>query len=80
MNVKLSPVFEAYIQEQLVSGLYQNASEVIRESLRLKMQQDETYQAKLESLKRDVSEGMASASRPWDFNEFMSELNENPHK
>ncbi|HBO92163.1 MAG TPA: type II toxin-antitoxin system ParD family antitoxin, partial [Gammaproteobacteria bacterium] len=46
MNVNLSEQFEQYIAEQVKSGLYNNASEVIREALRLKMQQDQTYQAK----------------------------------
>ncbi|MCY7297423.1 type II toxin-antitoxin system ParD family antitoxin [Alteromonas sp. a30] len=40
MNVNLSPAFESYIQQQLESSMYNNASEVVREALRLKMQQD----------------------------------------
>ena len=54
MNVDLSEQFEQYIAEQVKSGLYNNASEVIREALRLKMQQDQTYQAKLEALRADI--------------------------
>ena len=60
MNVSLSPVFEAYIQKQLDEGTYNNASEIIREALRLKMQQDEIYQTRLESLRAAIIQGEES--------------------
>lgn len=34
-NVNLGPHFERFVQEQLVGGRYQNASEVVRAGLRL---------------------------------------------
>lgn len=60
MNVNLSPTFESYIQNQLKNGTYNNASEVIREALRLKMQQDEIYSAKLEALRSAINQGEES--------------------
>jgi len=60
MNVSLSSTFEAYIQRQLDDGTYNNASEIIREALRLKMQQDEIYQARLESLRAAIIQGEES--------------------
>jgi antitoxin ParD1/3/4 len=60
MNVSLSPAFEAYIQKQLDEGTYNNASEIIREALRLKMQQDEIYQTRLESLRAAIIQGEES--------------------
>ena len=60
MNVSLSATFEAYIQKQLDDGTYNNASEIIREALRLKMQQDEVYQARLESLRAVIIRGEES--------------------
>jgi len=60
MNVSLSATFEAYIQKQLDDGTYNNASEIIREALRLKMQQDEIYQARLESLRAAIIRGEES--------------------
>ena len=60
MNVSLSPTFEAYIQKQLDEGTYNNASEIIREALRLKMQQDEIYQTRLESLRAAIIQGEES--------------------
>ena len=60
MNVNLSTTFENYIKQQLSNGTYNNASEVIREALRLKMQQDEIYQAKISALRSALIEGEQS--------------------
>jgi len=60
MNVNLSPTFETYIRKQLESGIYNNASEVIREALRLKMQQDEIYKTKLGALRAAIMKGEQS--------------------
>ena len=57
MNVNLSPVFEQYIRNQLDDGKYNNASEIIREALRMKMQQDEIYNAKIEALRSAIVVG-----------------------
>lgn len=54
MNVHLGDTFDAYVRAQLESGRYNNASEVIREALRLKMQLDEEQAAKLEALRADI--------------------------
>ncbi|MBE9052435.1 type II toxin-antitoxin system ParD family antitoxin [Nostocales cyanobacterium LEGE 11386] len=35
MNISLTPELEAFVQEQVESGLYHSQSEVIREGLRL---------------------------------------------
>ena len=71
MNVSLSTVFESYIQKQLDDGMYNNASEVIREALRLKMQQDEIYQTKLEALRAAIFNGEESGeATPFDMQEI----------
>ncbi len=74
MNVSLSPQFESYIKHQLDSGKYSNASEVIREALRLKIQQDELYQVKLEALRAAITEGeLSGESSSFDIHEIMQE-------
>ena len=74
MNVNLSAVFEDYIKQQLDSGMYNNASEVIREALRIKMQQDEVYQAKLEALRAAIDDGLNSGdSTPLDMDNIIAE-------
>ena len=41
MNVSLTPELERFVDEKVESGLYNNASEVVRESLRLLKEHDE---------------------------------------
>jgi antitoxin ParD1/3/4 len=41
MNVSLTPELEKFIDGKVESGLYNNASEVVREGLRLLKEQDE---------------------------------------
>jgi antitoxin ParD1/3/4 len=74
MNVSLSTVFESIIQKQLDDGMYNNASEVIREALRLKMQQDEIYQTKLEALRAAIITGEESGEATlFDMQEIIQE-------
>ncbi len=75
MNVRFSTQFESYIQAQLDLGIYNNASEVIRDALRLKMQQDELYRTKLEALKQAIALGEASGEAvPFDLTELLEEV------
>ena len=74
MNVSLSPIFESYIQKQLDDGIYNNASEVIREALRLKIQQDQIYQIKLEALRAAIIKGEESGeASSFDIHEIIQE-------
>lgn len=77
MNVNFSAVFEDYIKQQLDSGLYNNASELLREALRLKMRQDEVYQTKLEALRQAIDDGLNSGdSIPLDMSSILAEARE----
>ncbi len=40
MNVSLTPALEKFVRSKVASGLYNNASEVIREALRLLLQRE----------------------------------------
>ncbi len=74
MNVNLSPTFDSYIRKQLESGIYNNASEVIREALRLKMQQDEIYNTKIDALRAAIIQGENSGeSSSFDIQEIIGE-------
>jgi antitoxin ParD1/3/4 len=41
MNVSLTPELEKFVENKVESGLYNNASEVVREGLRLLKEHDE---------------------------------------
>ena len=78
MHVSLTEVLDEYVKKQVASGLYNNASEVMREALRLKMRFDASERAKLEALRRDVDTAWRQADRgefePFDVERFLAEL------
>ncbi len=58
MNVSLTPELEKFVDEKVKSGLYNSASEVIRESLRLLRREDEIEQLQLEELRREIKKSI----------------------
>lgn len=62
-NVNLTETQDKFVAEQLKSGGYTNASEVVRAGLRLLEQQTQEDAAKLEALRRDVQEGIDAYKR-----------------
>jgi antitoxin ParD1/3/4 len=54
MNVSLTPELEQLVNQKVSSGMYNSASEVIREGLRLLKEQDDLKRAQLEELRREV--------------------------
>ncbi|HEY8698871.1 MAG TPA: type II toxin-antitoxin system ParD family antitoxin [Rhizomicrobium sp.] len=62
MNVSLTPQLEKLVQQKVDSGLYNNASEVIREALRLMKESEEVRRAKLKRLKAALAKGEADVA------------------
>ena len=59
-SVALSPHFEHFIREQVESGRYNNASEVVRAGLRLLEDQQQQASLKLDALRAAIVAGLAS--------------------
>jgi len=59
MNVSLTPELERLVNEKVESGLYQTASEVVREALRLLKERDHAR----EQLRGDVQVGFDALAR-----------------
>jgi len=60
-NVSLTPELEGFINQCLASGNFANASEVVREALRLLQREDEAVQArKIVKLRRAIQAGIDS--------------------
>jgi len=59
-SVALSPHFEHFIREQVESGRYNNASEVVRAGLRLLEDQQQQASLKLDALRAAIASGLAS--------------------
>jgi antitoxin ParD1/3/4 len=59
MNVSLTPELERFVGEKVESGLYNNASEVVREGLRLLKEQDAVRLRWREQIERGWHEAQA---------------------
>lgn len=66
-SVALCSHFETFVREQLQSGRFNNASEVVRAGLRLLEEHEQRHQAELQALRADIAAGKASgAPKPAD--------------
>lgn len=75
MHVSLTPRLEALIREKVESGLYGNASEVVREALRMMELRDRDYQRKVDDLRAALIEGEESGpAEEFDMEAFIAEL------
>jgi antitoxin ParD1/3/4 len=59
MNVSLTPELERFVQGKVESGLYNNASEVVREALRLLKEHDEIRVKWREQIERGWAQAQA---------------------
>jgi antitoxin ParD1/3/4 len=57
MNVSLTPELESLVNEKVAGGLYNSASEVVREALRLLFEQEEVRRLRIEELRREIKIG-----------------------
>jgi antitoxin ParD1/3/4 len=66
LNISITPQLEAWIAEQLAAGWYNNASELVRDSLRLLRAEQQLKAAKLLDLQQAIEEGMQSPAAAWE--------------
>jgi antitoxin ParD1/3/4 len=70
MNISLPRQLEEWIDERVKTGMYQSASEVVREALRLLREQEELKQLRVQELRRQLQVGVEQldhgASRAFD--------------
>ena len=64
MHVSLTPELQEVVKSKVESGLYNNASEVIREALRfMELNQDLVFQMKLDRLRSHLAAGEAEIAQ-----------------
>lgn len=80
-NVNLTPELNAFVDGQLKTGRYQNASEVVRAGLRaLELEQDH-YEEKMHALRAAIQQGFDSGIAEGDvFAQVREELGLRPRK
>lgn len=57
-NINLTDALDAYVADQVASGEFQNASEVVRAGLRALKAEQAEREAKIEALRAAVQEGL----------------------
>ena len=81
MHISLTPQLEDYVKSKVASGLYNNASEVIRQALRYEMEREPDYDpayvawvnSELEIGLQQIKDGKGT---PWDREAFDKRLKE----
>ena len=63
MNVSLTPKLERFVTAKVSSGLYNSASEVVREALRLLEEQDRSRSLKIAAFNQELGTRLASLDR-----------------
>jgi antitoxin ParD1/3/4 len=63
MNVSITPELEQFIHARVQSGMYQSASELVREVLRLLAERDELRKRRIEAMDAFIQVGLDSAAR-----------------
>ncbi len=62
MNVSLTPELEKIVQSKVETGMYNSASEVVREALRMMTEQDRLREMKFEELRTEIQKGLSSGA------------------
>lgn len=67
MHVNFTPHLEDLVRRKVASGLYNSASEVVRDALRLMEEQDQIRALGLGQLRAEIQRGLDSGpGEPWD--------------
>ncbi|MFC4726241.1 type II toxin-antitoxin system ParD family antitoxin [Glycocaulis abyssi] len=80
MHISLTETLEKWVREKVESGLYSNASEVIREALRERIRAERTEAEDIEALRAQIDVGLQQAERgdllDWTMADIKSRLRE----
>lgn len=75
-SVALGPHFEDFIQASILSGRYNNASEVVRSGLRLLEDQEQKMAALRSSIEKGLSSGIV---QDFDSQDFLQQMKARKH-
>lgn len=62
-NISLTPELEQFIDSRVESGLYESASEVVREGLRMLRHREELQQKQVERVRAKIEQGWQESER-----------------
>lgn len=75
-SVALGPHFEDFIQASILSGRYNNASEVVRSGLRLLEDQEQKMAALRSAIEKGLSSGIV---QDFDSQDFLQQMKARKH-
>lgn len=75
-SVALGPHFEDFIQASILSGRYNNASEVVRSGLRLLEDQEQKMAALRSAIEKGLSNGIV---QDFDSQDFLQQMKARKH-
>jgi len=74
MNISLTKDLEQFVSDQVQSGRYKSASEVVREGLRLLLERRSVEELKLTALRAAIKAGLESGpAEPFDMESIIAE-------
>ncbi len=73
MNISLTPELKSLVNNKVKTGLYNSASEVVREALRLLEEQDRIKEIRLEELRKEIIKAEEQI-KSGQFREIRSEM------
>jgi len=62
-SVALGKHFESFVRDQLASGRFNNASEIVRAGLRLLEESEQRRRLELDALRAEIATGLSSGTR-----------------
>lgn len=76
MNISITPELEKFVQSLVKSGMYNSASEVMRDALRLLEEKQELRKKRIEKLNAEIQKGLddVAAGRMFSPEEMDAEL------
>jgi len=69
MEIHIAHSNQAFIQQQISSGTYSSAQEVVAEALRFMEIESSVQAAKLEKLRQDIALGLVGGAKLWEAEE-----------
>lgn len=63
MNISMTPELEQLVHAKVKSGMYQSASELMREALRLLAERDELHKRRIDAMDAFIQVGLDEAAR-----------------
>ena len=70
MHLSLTKTLEDFVKSKVASGLYNNASEVVRHALRLLQERETAFEARLAGFRKEIDQGLQDLEQGRYYDDF----------